>query len=344
MPRAIGPATGGDANYYGVQIDMDAILATIKQRALNALNSTLTDITLPRAQHHAPVRAFVRRTPRPHGKQLTSLAVAPGSTRAAIMRLYRNNPITHPVHYGAVMASRAKPRRIDVPEYGGVRASSMDEIQKQRQNFFEQTLPPPGRREEHNNAYNPVVRSRVGKTVTTSTGDFRRVSGGQFQAVAYAQKVTGGKVAIHHPEPTRRVNGQLVAGRSAIDALTTARARYDVEHGKITKRIDPKSMSFEEMKSELKRRRGLTQDAFGVTRYGGTLRDSIIVVKASLSTQEGKGIVRGYVRAGGGGIDYAGYQEFGTRHNRPHPFLRPALYESRGPFKTRVKAFLEGGH
>jgi HK97 gp10 family phage protein len=34
---------------------------------------------------------------------------------------------------------------------------------------------------------------------------------------------------------------------------------------------------------------------------------------------------------------YAKYQEFGTRHNRAHPFLRPALEESRGDILTAVR-------
>lgn len=34
---------------------------------------------------------------------------------------------------------------------------------------------------------------------------------------------------------------------------------------------------------------------------------------------------------------YATYQEFGTSHNRPQPFLRPALYESRNILRFEVR-------
>jgi HK97 gp10 family phage protein len=34
---------------------------------------------------------------------------------------------------------------------------------------------------------------------------------------------------------------------------------------------------------------------------------------------------------------YAPYQEFGTAHNRAHPFLRPALYESRNVLRFEVR-------
>ena len=50
------------------------------------------------------------------------------------------------------------------------------------------------------------------------------------------------------------------------------------------------------------------------------------------------------VRTGGGQAEvmvisptpYAKYMEFGTRHNRAHPFLRPALEESRGDVVAQV--------
>lgn len=35
---------------------------------------------------------------------------------------------------------------------------------------------------------------------------------------------------------------------------------------------------------------------------------------------------------------YAKYQEFGTRHNPAHPFLRPALHESRAEVRDLIKA------
>lgn len=55
----------------------------------------------------------------------------------------------------------------------------------------------------------------------------------------------------------------------------------------------------------------------------GSLRDSI---RRYVIGNNG-----GVVRAGGGSnrstgrpLDYAGFQEYGTRYNQPHPFVRPA--------------------
>jgi HK97 gp10 family phage protein len=38
---------------------------------------------------------------------------------------------------------------------------------------------------------------------------------------------------------------------------------------------------------------------------------------------------------------YAPYQEFGTSHNRAHPFLRPALYESRNVLRFEVRKAID---
>lgn len=64
----------------------------------------------------------------------------------------------------------------------------------------------------------------------------------------------------------------------------------------------------------------------GPNYLGGALRDSIRVERASADTYP---VIEGWVVAGGGEVDYAKYQELGTRHNPAHPFLRPRLPEWR---------------
>lgn len=83
-------------------------------------------------------------------------------------------------------------------------------------------------------------------------------------------------------------------------------------------------------KSEARRGKGVNTLASGKAgaEYGGTLRDSIEVV-GPFRTIEG---VTGYVKASAieNGFNYAYAQEFGTAHNAPQPYLRPAL---RGMFR-----------
>ncbi len=64
---------------------------------------------------------------------------------------------------------------------------------------------------------------------------------------------------------------------------------------------------------------------------GGRLRGEIFVRPAKLSGSKAEAWVISPT-------PYAKYMEFGTRHNRAHPFLRPALEESRNDIVAAVKA------
>ena len=77
----------------------------------------------------------------------------------------------------------------------------------------------------------------------------------------------------------------------------------------------------------------------GPNYLGGALRDSIRVVSASASTYP---VIEGWVVAGGGEVDYAKYQELGTRHNPAHPFLRPRLPEWRHSFPDALRRGISG--
>lgn len=68
-------------------------------------------------------------------------------------------------------------------------------------------------------------------------------------------------------------------------------------------------------------------DAEGVTRLGGRLRGEIYVQ----NYREFEGKLTAEVISP---TPYAAPQEFGTSHNRSHPFLRPALYDTRERFRT----------
>lgn len=60
---------------------------------------------------------------------------------------------------------------------------------------------------------------------------------------------------------------------------------------------------------------------------GGRLRDSIVWKTSKQGSGDVQGVpepkeLEGYV---GSALDYAVYQEFGTRYMRPQPYLRPAI-------------------
>lgn len=67
----------------------------------------------------------------------------------------------------------------------------------------------------------------------------------------------------------------------------------------------------------------------GQERIGGRLRESIVTEGPYRRGNEVYGFVRAAAADPGETHNYAKDQEFGSRHNRPHPFLRPGLRESK---------------
>jgi HK97 gp10 family phage protein len=79
---------------------------------------------------------------------------------------------------------------------------------------------------------------------------------------------------------------------------------------------------------EVKTRRAVGMYA-GHRTIGGQLRESIT---AEAVTRRGGRSVAWVIAS----ADYAKYQEYGTAHNRAHPFLRPAAEESRSRVATTI--------
>lgn len=97
---------------------------------------------------------------------------------------------------------------------------------------------------------------------------------------------------------------------------------------------------------EFEKRRHKEDDPTGKNRYkkgdfvhksqlGGALLRSIIPIKATPSRRP-----RFILQAGGEDAPYAKYVEFGTRHSKAQPFLRPALAQARGELVGVIVAYL----
>lgn len=67
----------------------------------------------------------------------------------------------------------------------------------------------------------------------------------------------------------------------------------------------------------------------GQERVGGRLKESIVTDGPHRRGSEIYGFVSASASDPGRNHNYAADQEFGSRHNRPHPFLRPGLRESK---------------
>lgn len=282
---------------------LDRAIAIIVQRAVHGLNKTL-DTTHKKAVKYAPVRAIFRRTGR--STQFPSINIRAGTSPAGVMRAYRRHPIATAAQYEQWKASRPPVRRIDVPaarlhfkverDKFGIPTNMKPEIAKELERI-EGTSLRQGPLYGHSNSMVPVIRTKD----ETIAGDFRQWDRGKLRRVAQVTQRKGGK-----PFPQG----------SDLEGLITSAGRYEIRTGRaVVARIGAKD---------------------GVSRVGGALRHSIVKVSANPNVRNRRGKVYGYVRAGGPGVEYAKYQEHGSRHNRAQPFLRPALYESRVLLKKNV--------
>ncbi len=73
---------------------------------------------------------------------------------------------------------------------------------------------------------------------------------------------------------------------------------------------------------------------WGHAYIGGRLRDSIRTLGPKVANYRADA----WVVAGNEDVRYAKYMEFGTRHAAAHPFLRPALAETRAEVVSRIAA------
>lgn len=152
-----------------------------------------------------------------------------------------------------------------------------------------------GQQRGHANSAVPVFRAGNER----STGDFRQYNPEtrQLMPVTTAYQRGTGKIR------TREGSGT---------AQLSERGRYEVAHaearGILT--VGPRVVV------------GTRQ--IQTARVGGHLRDDLMFEPG---TNDGQDVIWASVRSE---TPYARPQEYGSRHNRAHPFLRPALYEARG--------------
>ena len=155
----------------------------------------------------------------------------------------------------------------------------------------------------------------------------RRISGrtNSFAPVVMSPAGRVGGESLRHLSARGVLKVQEIAhpgGRFSAFDLLSGRGRYELEKG----------------------RADFTNPETGETTLGGTLRGSIKVEGPFV----GRGEVYGFVSAAAfneQGFNYALAQEIGTAHNRPQPYLRPALRElhekiaanTRNAFSTALK-------
>lgn len=181
----------------------------------------------------------------------------------------------------------------------------------------------------------PYMRTtRVGRTITGET-----IRGRTNSAAPVTSPPRGsGRTPIggsQFREVARSGNGFRFSQISEVRDDVLGRALSDVRRGRGLRLIsrERRALSFIERDVLGLGARGAVRENF---EYGGTLRDSIEVVGPRRTPLPG---VMGYVKASAveHGFNYAYAQEFGTAHNAPQPFMRPALRNSLRKITTTQK-------
>lgn len=152
------------------------------------------------------------------------------------------------------------------------------------------------------------------------TGDFRRVT-------------KDGRLAkVTTISDTGNFSSARSFGRTDASSRLSVRGRYELKTGRAIYPTYLPELNRERMKPRAIGGVNLSRPFGNVqNRLGGRLRAQIMWEAATLKGD----LIQGWTVSP---TEYARYQEFGTSRNRPHPFLRPALYEARTYLPRMLRA------
>ncbi len=159
-----------------------------------------------------------------------------------------------------------------------------------------------GRITGHPNSYQPVFHFGG----SNETGDFRLYDP-KTKSLRVVDTVTtrAGRYGRHQEATYGERSGEQQLSLRGIAEVKSGRAMFQVTHA------------------------GEEFSAQSEPRIGGRLRGEITVELAEFAG----GSLWAHVTSP---TPYARFQEFGTSHNRAHPFLRPALYEARAKLRESL--------
>lgn len=166
----------------------------------------------------------------------------------------------------------------------------------------------------HPNALIPVFRTRKPGYTQLASGDLRRTSGAELSPV--------------RTDIVFRQGSKLKAGKSIVAPgtnLLTAHGRYEVKSG---------------------RANFLSSAGVGERpqmRVGGRLRGEIYIEPATYDGKEVWAYIVSPTKDPVTGYPYNRAMEYGSLHNRAHPFMRPGLHESRDDLTREVGRNVKAG-
>jgi HK97 gp10 family phage protein len=189
----------------------------------------------------------------------------------------------------------------------------------------------------HSNSLEPVFRLRQGGNQFATTGNFRRL---HAEAV-----VRGGKVREARPmlasvpaQPYQKIGGKYVPYRPPKEGEPPHMA--SAEQLRISRPGGTGPALTARGRYEVRRSTRAHFASGGTTTVGGRLKASIKMRGPDVGPVV-KMYVLSDVKDPQTGRNYAVDQEFGTRHHPPHPFLRPALHETREDLRKLVRSSIK---
>ena len=189
----------------------------------------------------------------------------------------------------------------------------------------------------HANSEIPVFRFPQG----SFSGDFRRVRIRKFT------NTERDALETMHPRDIRRI--QMTSSEKVPVTINRRQGgRTMVTSGKLVSAGELRNPRGQRLltsrgRYEIRTGRAVFKAPGGKARVGGRLKNELYVEKATYAAGHVWAYVVSPTKDPETGYPYPRAMEFGSAHNRPHPFLRPGLHESRNDLRRAVKQFVKAG-
>ena len=314
-----------------MEVNWRGVRELIARRAIRGLNSTIR-WTEARAKHYAPVRKIFSVNKGHGGRRGPAPSQHPGQLGAGYM--HGINQGWNGWDYRAWKNAKARNRRIDTDQgviYGNPNSAQpvfrlnsvrSGKAQMQTGNF-----------RNFDSATGQLSTSgRAGTFFFQNRGSSRGETSNPVDPMSML--TSRGRYEVR---TARARYSQVAVTRSRLDANGNVQVQGRYAGGSKDRamyRIDPMSG----VAHRWARRLGRPVQQELPTRIGGRLREEIFSYEPDVSTIGN--LVEGYVVSP---TPYAIHQEYGTRHHRSHPYMRPALYEARGRLRRDVASSISRG-
>lgn len=295
-----------------ISVDLDRIYEYVEAQAMRGVASA-TEYAVGRIKKHAPVRSIFRGTTFRTGKAGFREPITRRVSYRGEQRIGHANsslPLFRTVHKTGSVFITGDFRRVD------------PSVLSRRR---------PGK----------LLRGVQGKLATIGTGA-REGTIGEGGVDAFGlRKAT--QYSVGGSEKAGELSGFVVTKGGRVSKIDPSQLKSHTRSGETVQTSGGRALTTRGKYEVRMGRANFRSPDDGITRVGGRLKGEIHMEGPIIED----GIIWGYVVSATKdpetGTLYPWYQEFGSAHNRPHPFMRPGLHESRGRLRRDVKGAVRRG-